>query len=85
MNLTRVNSAPEVYSLTESRNVRASETWKTSGTRSGECVSIFPDGTRLPFSAAKSRTRKNRVTVVTSSTTYFDRLAKYGATAPNND
>lgn len=33
---------------------RASERWKSSGTRSGECVSIFPDGTRIPF----VRTRK---------------------------
>ena len=29
--------------------------WKSSKTRSGECVSIFPDGTRVPFKVTRTR------------------------------
>lgn len=59
MNVSRVNDSPEVYAITESRTVRANPRWKSSGTRSGECVSIFPDGTRIPFTT--TRTRKPQI------------------------
>lgn len=55
VNLTRIQNSPETYVITESRNVRASKRWQSSGTRSGECVSIFPDGTRIPFTPTRSR------------------------------
>lgn len=61
MNLTRVNDSPEVYRMTESRTVRVSKRWNSSGTKSGECVSIFPDGTTIPFvPTRKTRDHVNR-------------------------
>lgn len=49
------NSADaKAYGMVTSKTVRVSERWQGSGTKSGECVSIFPDGTRIPF----TRTRK---------------------------
>jgi len=35
-------------------SIRAADRWQGSGTKSGECISIFPDGTTIPF----TRTRK---------------------------
>ena len=53
MNITRIQNSPETYAITESRTVRASARWTSSGTRSGECVSIFPDGTKIPFTPTR--------------------------------
>lgn len=36
-------------------STRASNRWQSSGTRSGECVSIFPDGTRIPFTPTRRK------------------------------
>jgi hypothetical protein len=44
----------KAFGAVTSKTVRVSERWKGSGTKSGECISIFPDGTRIPF----VRTRK---------------------------
>lgn len=61
---------------------RYSERWKGSGTKSGECVSIFPDGTRVPF--VRTRNTQNVAGVVrrvskNNASSYFDRLAALGA------
>lgn len=61
---------------------RGSERWKSSNTKNGECVSIFPDGTVLPFSAAKSRkysTPKIKMTATDKRNRYQNMLDKYGA------
>ena len=45
-------------------STRASERWQGSGTKSGECVSIFPDGTRIPFVPTRTHTRKPRTVTI---------------------
>lgn len=57
----------KAFGAVTSKTVRVSERWKGSGTRSGECVSIFPDGTRIPFvkTRAHSDTPKPRTVSIT--------------------
>lgn len=48
-------------------STRVAPRWKSSGTKSGECVSIFPDGTRIPFVRTRNtEPRKPRNTVSVS-------------------
>ena len=36
-------------------STRVAPRWKGSGTKSGECVSILPDGSRVPFTVTRTR------------------------------
>jgi len=63
---------------------RYSERWKGSGTKSGECVSIFPDGTKLPFTRTRTTNPSTRLLAVKTAKvdhaqTYADRLRTFGA------
>lgn len=42
--------------LVTSHDTRVSTRWQGSGTKSGECVSIFPDGSRVPFVKPSTKT-----------------------------
>lgn len=58
---------------------RVSDRWKGSGTKSGECVSIFPDGTRIPFVRTRNTetTRKPRtVTIAQASNARIREIAR---------
>lgn len=47
-------------------STRVAPRWKSSGTKSGECVSIFPDGTRIPFVRTRNASeprKRNTVSV----------------------
>ncbi len=48
----------KAFGAVTAKTIRVSERWKGSGTKSGECVSIFPDGTRIPF--VRTRNTENR-------------------------
>lgn len=54
-----IRADAKAQGMITSNSTRVSERWKGSGTKSGECVSIFPDGTRIPFT--HTRTRNPRV------------------------
>jgi hypothetical protein len=67
--------------------MKASKRWKSSGTRSGECVSIFADGTRVPFAATRTpRTRKPRIVEIRETRVQRDAAihARIGATNEMN-
>lgn len=61
-------------------STRASERWKGSGTKSGECVSIFPDGTRIPFTHTRTRTPKVKHTEVSIARARAARLRAIAGT-----
>lgn len=69
-------------------DTRASIRWKSSDVHSGECVSIFPDGTRVPFTRTTTRsvTRETtpRTSKVNHSNEYEKRLAQFGADGDSN-
>ena len=46
-----VRADARAIGLVTSHDIRAGARWQGSGTKSGECVSIFPDGSRVPFKA----------------------------------
>jgi hypothetical protein len=49
---------------------RVAPAWKPSGTRNGPCMSIFPDGSRIPFGRTpKPRERKNPNIVIVAAPT----------------
>lgn len=66
MNVTRINRAPEVYSITSAHSAKnAFKAGKRPRTRAGkttECISIMPDGTTKVFSEGSQAFTKRVVT-----------------------
>lgn len=77
-----VRADARAMSAVTALDVRVSPRWKSSGTKSGECVSIFPDGTRIPFVRTRSTSPATRLRTVRNDNakTYFDRVNQLGAT-----
>ena len=50
-----IRADAKAQGMVTSNSVRVSERWKGSGTKSGECVSILPDGSRVPFHVTRTR------------------------------
>lgn len=61
-------------------SIRVSERWKGSGTRNGECVSILPDGSRVPFTVTRTRKTTNRARVQNLQNVQRDRLLAIAGT-----
>jgi len=68
--------------------LKATRRWKSSGTRSGECIAIFPDGTRVPMHATRSRNVAPRARVISDRESHAEvnaRIrARIGATNERN-
>lgn len=63
MNLTKISDAPEVYKITESRNVRVNQPWKgtRASTITSECKVTRADGSTYTFVPARAgRTRSKQ-------------------------
>ena len=58
-----IRADAKAQGMVTSNTTRYSERWKGSGTKSGECVSIFPDGTRIPFARTRNAEPRKPTTV----------------------
>lgn len=58
-----IRADAKAQGMVTSNSTRVSERWKGSGTKSGECVSIFPDGTRIPFTRTRNAESRKPTTV----------------------
>lgn len=78
-----VRSDARSNGMVTSLTTRVSERWQGSGTKSGECVSIFPDGSRVPFNATRKSAPKRLAAVKATrhdaASHYNDMLDKFGA------
>lgn len=54
----------KAFGAVTAKTIRVSERWKGSGTKSGPCESIFPDGTRIPFTRTRNTEPRKRPATV---------------------